>query len=186
MSPKKAEIIDTSNYLKLGKHHWKEFTSATGKYDPGKANFKPRIEMLSPNGYEKTFYDHEKQTMAEVLYDAEYVYEHYYQKLVVSMGWMDSGTLDEDVLQLFFEKFFEYCKNVGEREHLAKIEQRAQQLAIEFPGQTVEQWRDFLVQQATTPTKKEDTPQLSDASSEVANELKVEKSTTSKKKAAAS
>ncbi|WP_223280149.1 hypothetical protein [Nostoc sp. PA-18-2419] len=180
MSPKKPEIIHTSNYANLGKHHWKAFTSSTGKYDPGKANFKPRIEMLSPNGWERNFYDHDKQTVITVIYDQEYVYEHYYQKLVVSMGWMDSGTLDEDVLQLFFKAFFEYCQNVGQREYLIKIEQRAQQLAIEFPGQTAEQWKAILIQQAVIPKKEEDTPQPSDVSSEIA-ETKTERTSGRKK-----
>ncbi|MEH1775088.1 hypothetical protein, partial [Nostoc sp.] len=156
MTPKKTENINTSDYIHQGQTHWKEHTSTYGKFNPGIANFKPRVEMLSPTGMIKTFYNHENKTQIDVLYDSEYVYEHYYQKLVVTMGWMETGSLDEEVFQLFFNHFFDYCSNVGEKQRLAHLDKRANELAIEFPNLTAEQWKEFLIQQASNATKKED------------------------------
>jgi hypothetical protein len=160
MVPRKAEIQDTSDYKNLGKHHWKEYTSTGGTYDPGKANLKPRVEFMNPGGCEKVFFDHDKQTKTVVVYDSEYVFEHYYQKLVVSMGWTEAGVLEEDNLQRFFEQFIAYSKSVGERERLAKIKQRAIEMAVDFPAKTASEWEVFLLEQSIP--KKEDTPPIDD------------------------
>lgn len=160
MPAKRNENNDVSGYRNLGKHHWKEFVSATGKFDPGKANFKPRLEMLSPKGMTKTFYDHKAETRIDVHYDEEFVYDYYYQRLVLTMGWMDNGVLEENLLQLFFAKLCEYCNTVNNRTQNEKVKKQAQELAKQFPERSVEEWEEFLLNKITPvsqQTKSEET-----------------------------
>lgn len=151
MPVKRNESNDVSGYQNLGKHHWKEFVSATGKFDPGKANFKPRLEMLHPKGMIKTFFDHKAETRIDVHYDEEFVYDYYYQRLILTMGWMDNGKIDEDILQRFFDKLVNYCNTIEQKSQLLKIRQNAELLAQQFPHKSVDEWEKTLIDETQPP-----------------------------------
>ncbi|MEH1821929.1 MAG: hypothetical protein V7L31_23090 [Nostoc sp.] len=157
MTPKKTENIDVSGYKYLGKRHWKDFVSSTGKFDPGKANFKPRLEMLSPKGMVKSFYDHKALTKIDVHYDEEFVYDYYYQRLILTMGWMENGKVDESILQLFFTKLLAYCNTLEERSQLTKIRQQAEHLAAQFPHKSADDWEKTLLAEISVATAPQET-----------------------------
>lgn len=144
MSPRKAKTQDTSNYKNLGTFHWKDFTPESGSYDPGKCNLKPQVEFLHPEGHNYTFHDHQKKTVITVHYDSEYVFDHYYKKIVVSMNWVNGdGEVRTETLKMFLDNFYNYCLQSGERIKQVKVETQVKAI-IEATGKTENEVRAFL------------------------------------------
>lgn len=140
----KKKTIDVSGYRATGSYHWSDFTGK-GNYDPGKANLKPRVEFLHPDGYSQPFYDHDRKTVVYVQYDENYVFNHYFQKIVVSNGWVDEeGNIRKDILRMFLDRFYDYACLESERVKTEKLEQQIKQM-VSITGKSEEEVRAFLL-----------------------------------------
>lgn len=144
MSPRKN--TQSVEYKSVGTFHWKHFTEK-GNWHPGVNSTAPRLDFMQSEGGIKEFVDDKKQTKFNVIFDAEYVFEYLYQKIIVNMGWENDGKIDNEVLGYFLKDFAEYCGAVEQRKQLAKLRQQAKELSGTFPNKTVEEWEEVLLGQ---------------------------------------
>ncbi|MEJ1930340.1 hypothetical protein WDZ92_08655 [Nostoc sp. NIES-2111] len=149
---RKAKQYDTTAYTNLGAYHWKEISEGIN-YDAGKANIKPKVQYLHPDGYEETFYDHIKQTVMVVKYDEEYVLDHYYSKIVKGFNWENrDGTIREDILKRFLDRFYDYCCSHTEAQKQRQLEQQIKTL-MAATGKTedeIKAWMEGKDKEANT------------------------------------
>ncbi|HYX16480.1 MAG TPA: hypothetical protein VE944_19355 [Nostoc sp.] len=151
MSPRKN--TESVEYKSTGTFHWKHFTQK-GNWHPGVSSTAPRLEFMQAQGSIKEFIDDKKQTKFNVLFDAEYVFEYLYQKIIVNMGWENDGKIDNEVLGYFLKDFANYCGDIEQRKQLAKLRQQAVELSETFPNKTPKEWEEVLLVQLQDTTKE--------------------------------
>lgn len=141
--PRHKKQYDTSNYQDLGTFHWSEIASGQ-HFDAGKSQINPQIGFLHPDGEDKTFVDHVKQTMITIHYDREYVMLFFYKKIISGFGWEQSdGTIREDILKRFLDDFYGYCCSYTEAQRQKQIENQIQAL-IAATGRTEQEIREWM------------------------------------------
>lgn len=146
----------TKEYKTLPKAHWKEFTT-TGKYNPGILSIQPTVEFLGDMGFTRVAVNDKKFTKQQVAYDKEYVFEFFYKKLVLGMGFVIDGVLNDGLLELFLGELLIYSRGADDRRKAEELDDAARKLAAQFPQKTAEQWKAFLLETATETPPAEDT-----------------------------
>ena len=135
---------DNTQYPHIGQFHWTHFQKENGKRNVAVSSTVPRVDMMLDNGMVKEFADKKKEMNYSVVFDREYVFDYFYQKIVVNMGWNDKK-LDVNVLRCFLDDFILHCETLHRNDDTNNAKAQAIILAQQFPHKTVEQWERELL-----------------------------------------
>ncbi|MCW5315626.1 hypothetical protein GTQ43_20855 [Nostoc sp. KVJ3] len=133
------------NYPHIGQFHWQYFQQQGGKRNVAVSSTVPRVEMMLDSGMVKEFSDKKREHCYSVLFDSKYVFEYFYQKIVVNMGWENNGRIDIKVLRCFLDDFLLHCESKCSSREQQSIEAQALALSQQFPHKSFEQWKQELI-----------------------------------------
>ncbi|MEH1794624.1 Rho termination factor N-terminal domain-containing protein [Nostoc sp.] len=132
-------------YPHIGQFYWQHFQQQDGKRNVAVSSTVPRVEMMLETGMVKEFTDKKREQSYSVLFDSSYVFDYFYQKIVLNMGWENNSRIDINVLRCFLDDFLLHCETKCSSKEQQAIEAQALTLSQQFPHKTLEQWKQDLM-----------------------------------------
>lgn len=157
--PRPKKEVDLSSFTDLGTKHWKEALK-DNKFQLGVFTVSLCAEMLSPRGYTRNWSNLKTNTKGAITYDIEFVLEYAFRKIIDPLKFINGESLNEEGFDNFMDSLKKYSQESIQRKQRELLSAKAEELAIEFPGKSQEQWLDELIaankpKQEVEPVKKQ-------------------------------